>query len=161
MPSFDIVSKTDLQEIDNAINQVQREITTRYDFKNSKASIKHQDNEITVVADDDYKVDTVTEILRTKMVRRKLDCACLDYGKIEEAGGNTSRQIIKVKQGLNIDLAKKIVQHIKKERLKVQASIQGDQVRITGKKRDNLQQVIASVKSINVDLPLQYINFRD
>ncbi|MDQ6962611.1 MAG: YajQ family cyclic di-GMP-binding protein [Mariprofundaceae bacterium] len=161
MPSFDIVSKTDLQEVDNAINQVQREITTRYDFKNSKASIEHKENEITIVGDDEYKINTVTEILRTKMVRRKLDCQCLDYGKVETAGGNTCRQVIKVKQGLDIELAKKIVQHLKKEKLKVQASIQGDQVRITGKKRDDLQQAIASVKGIEVELPLQYINFRD
>ncbi|MDQ6974032.1 MAG: YajQ family cyclic di-GMP-binding protein [Mariprofundaceae bacterium] len=161
IPSFDIVCDVNEQEMDNAVNQVKKEITTRYDFKHSQASILLKDGQITLVGDDVNNLNTVAEILRAKMVRRKLEVNALEYGDIEAASGDTRRQIITVKQGVDKDSAKKIVKKIKDEKMKVQASIQGDQVRVTGKKRDDLQQTIALLKQAELDLPLQYDNFRD
>jgi hypothetical protein len=161
MPSFDVVCETDMQEMDNAVNQTRKEITTRYDFKGSKSSIELKDDMITVIGDDDYKLNTITEILRGKLVRRNLDPKCLDYGEAEDAGGSTKRQIITIKQGISQDLAKKIVKAIKQQKMKVQAAIQGDQVRVTGKKRDDLQAVITLMKGMDADRPLTFTNFRD
>ncbi|MDQ6950994.1 MAG: YajQ family cyclic di-GMP-binding protein [Mariprofundales bacterium] len=161
MPSFDIVCEIDLQEMRNAVNQVQKEITTRFDFKHSQSSIELADGSVTIVGDDDHKVNTVAEILRGKMVRRKLDANSLEYGSMEDASGGLKRQAITIKQGVSQELAKKIVKHIKQEKMKVQPSIQGDQVRITGKKRDDLQNAIALVRGMDNDRPLQFINFRD
>jgi uncharacterized protein YajQ (UPF0234 family) len=161
MPSFDIVSQTDMQEMNNAVNQVIKEITTRYDFKGGKASIELGDNSITAVGDDINKLNTVAEILRTRLVRRKLDPSCLEYGEPEDASGGCKRQVIAIKQGVSIDLAKKIVKQIKQKKMKVQASIQGDKVRISGKKRDDLQSVMAMVRAMDADRPLSFINFRD
>ncbi|NWF39707.1 YajQ family cyclic di-GMP-binding protein [Mariprofundus sp. NF] len=161
MPSFDIVSETDMQEMSNAVNQVVKEITTRYDFKGSKASIELGDNGITVVGDDINKLNTVTELLRAKLVRRKLEPSCLEYGDPQDASGGCKRQEISIKQGVSTELAKKIVKKIKEEKMKVQASIQGDQVRVTGKKRDDLQAAMALVKGVESDRPLSFTNFRD
>ncbi|MBL4775596.1 MAG: YajQ family cyclic di-GMP-binding protein [Mariprofundus sp.] len=161
MPSFDIVSETDMQEMSNAVNQVIKEITTRYDFKGSKASIELTGNNINVVGDDINKLNTVTEILRAKLVRRKLETSCLDYNDAEDASGGCKRQEILIKQGVSIDLAKKIVKMIKQEKMKVQASIQGEQVRVTGKKRDELQSVMSLVRGMDTDRPLSFTNFRD
>jgi len=161
MPSFDIVSETDMQEMSNAVNQVVKEITTRYDFKGSKASIELTESIITVVGDDVNKLNTIGEILRAKLVRRKLEPSCLEYGEPEDASGGTKRQKIQIKQGVSTDLAKKIVKKIKDEKMKVQASIQGDQVRVSGKKRDNLQAVMALVRGMEADRPLSFTNFRD
>ncbi len=161
MPSFDIVSETDMQEMTNAVNQVEKEITTRYDFKGSNASIELGENAITVVGDDLNKLNVVTEILRAKLVRRKLEPSCLEYGDPEDASGGCKRQSITIKQGISIELAKKIVKNIKQEKMKVQASIQGEQVRVTGKKRDDLQAVMALVGSMDTDRPLSFTNFRD
>ncbi|MDQ6992960.1 MAG: YajQ family cyclic di-GMP-binding protein [Mariprofundus sp.] len=161
MPSLDIVSETDMQEMTNAVNQVHKEITTRFDFKDSKASIELGSDAITVVGDDINKLNTVTEILRAKLVRRKLEPSCLDYGTVENASGDCKRQLIQIKQGVSTELAKSIVKLIKLEKMKVQASIQGDQVRITGKKRDDLQAVMALVRNIDSDRPLSFTNFRD
>ncbi|OIO67263.1 MAG: YajQ family cyclic di-GMP-binding protein [Zetaproteobacteria bacterium CG1_02_53_45] len=161
MPSFDVVSETDMQEMTNAVNQVIKEITTRFDFKGSKASIELGDDSITVVGDDINKMNTVTELLRAKLVRRNLDPKCLEYGDPQDASGSTKRQVITIKQGVSTELAKKIVKHIKDEKMKVQASIQGDQVRVTGKKRDDLQATMALVKGIDSDRPLSFTNFRD
>ena len=161
MPSFDIVSETDMQEMSNAVNQVIKEITTRYDFKGSKASIELGETSITAVGDDINKLNTVTEILRAKLVRRNLEPSCLEYGEAEDASGGTKRQVITIKQGVSTELAKKIVKKIKDEKMKVQASIQGDQVRVTGKKRDDLQSVMALVKGMDTDRPLSFTNFRD
>jgi hypothetical protein len=161
MPSFDIVSETNMQEMSNAVNQVIKEITTRYDFKGSKASIELGDNSITVVGDDLNKLNTVTEILRAKLVRRKLEPSCLEYAEPEDASGGCKRQDIQIKQGVSTELAKKIVKKIKDEKMKVQASIQGDQVRVNGKKRDDLQAVMALVKTMDTDRPLSFTNFRD
>jgi len=161
MPSFDIVCETDMQEMDNAVNQTQKEITTRFDFKGSNSSIGLDDSGITIKADDDYKLTTIGEILRAKMTRRNLDAKSLEYGEAENASGGSKRQHISVKQGISQDLAKDIVKHIKQEKMKVQASIQGDQVRVTGKKRDDLQEAIALIRGMDADRPLKFTNFRD
>ena len=161
MPSFDIVCETDMQEMDNAINQVKKEITTRYDFKNSNASIELEGHLITVCGDDEHKLDTVTEILRGKLVRRNLDPKCLEYGKKEDASGSSRRQKITIKQGISQELAKKIVKAVKDQKMKVQASIQGEQVRVTGKKRDDLQACMSLVRGMDADRPLHFTNFRD
>ncbi|MDQ6965018.1 MAG: YajQ family cyclic di-GMP-binding protein [Mariprofundales bacterium] len=161
MPSFDIVCETDMQEVSNACNQTHKEITTRYDFKNSSASITLNDGIFTIIGDDEHKVESVTEILRGKMVRRKLDPKLLEYGALEDASGGLKRQIITIKQGVERELAKRIVKQVKQEKMRVQAAIQGDQVRISGKKRDDLQAVIAMIRTMECDRPLQCINFRD
>jgi len=161
MPSFDVVSETDMQEMSNAVNQVEKEITTRYDFKGSNASIELGDNSIKIVGDDINKLNVVTEILRAKLVRRKLEPSCLEYGEPEDASGSCKRQEISIKQGVTTELAKKIVKAIKQEKMKVQASIQGEQVRVTGKKRDDLQAVMTLVRGMDVDRPLSFTNFRD
>ncbi len=161
MPSFDIVCEMDMQEMDNAVNQVKKEIATRYDFKHSKASIDLNDGVITLVGDDVNNLNTVAEILRAKMVRRKLEAKSLDYGEIEHASGDTRRQVVTIKQGVDKESAKKIVKHIKQEKMKVQAAIQGEQVRVTGKKRDDLQAVMALVRGMDIDRPLNFTNFRD
>ncbi len=161
MPSFDIASETSIQEVDNAVGNVQREISTRYDFKGSKTSIERKDNEITIAADDNYKLDQVQQMLKGHVTRRKLDSKALDFKTPEAASGNTLRQKVIIKQGVDQDHAKQIVKAIKDSKMKVQAAIQGDVVRITGKKRDDLQEAIALVKGMNLELPLQYINFRE
>jgi len=163
MPSFDVVCETDMQEIDNAVNQVRKEIATRYDFKGSQASIElnKDDQTITVIGDDDYRLNTVTEILRGKLVKRRLDPRCLDYGQVEDASGGLRRQHIGIRQGVSTELAKKIVKAIRQEKMKVQAAIQGDQVRVSGKKRDDLQAVMALIRGMDADRPLSFTNFRD
>ncbi|MDQ6975105.1 MAG: YajQ family cyclic di-GMP-binding protein [Mariprofundaceae bacterium] len=161
MPSFDIVCEINTHELQNAVDQAQREISTRYDFKGSNASILLNDGNIDLLAEDINRLHAVTEILRAKMVRRGLESKSLDYGEPERAAGDQQKQHIQVKQGVEQALAKSIVKQIKQEKLKVQAAIQGEQVRITGKKRDDLQSVIALVKKMDADRPLQCINFRD
>ncbi len=161
MPSFDIVSEIDMQEMDNAINQVKKEVATRYDFKGSNSSIDLADDGISVVGDSDARINTITEILRTKMVKRKLDSKCLEYGDVEDASGSSKRQQIGIKQGISSELAKKIVKLIKQEKVKVQAAIQGEQVRVTGKKRDDLQAVMTLVRGMDADRPLRFNNFRE
>ncbi|MEO5366400.1 MAG: YajQ family cyclic di-GMP-binding protein [Magnetococcus sp. WYHC-3] len=161
MPSFDIVSEVDLQEVDNAVNQAVKEIGTRYDFKGSHCEITREEAVITVVADDDYKREQVLDILKTRLLRRKVDIRSLDLGRVEAASGGLVRQVVTVKQGVDADLAKRIVKLIKDSKIKVQAAIQGEQVRVTGKKRDDLQEAIALVRAADLGLPLQFNNFRD
>ncbi|MBC8292812.1 MAG: YajQ family cyclic di-GMP-binding protein [Proteobacteria bacterium] len=161
MPSFDIVSQTDMQEVDNAVNSAQREIKQRYDFKGGKCSLELSAEVIKVTADDDFKLKQVHELLSSWLTRRKVDARSLDYGKAEEASGGSLRQEITVRQGIDQDTAKSISKKIRDAKLKVQAQIQGDQLRVSGKKRDNLQEVIELCKDLKVDLPLQYVNFRD
>ncbi|MDQ6980661.1 MAG: YajQ family cyclic di-GMP-binding protein [Ghiorsea sp.] len=161
MPSFDVVCEIDMQEMDNAVNQVKKEITTRYDFKHSKANIELADGVIKLTGDDVNNLNTVCEILRAKMVRRKLDAKSLEYGEPENASGDTKRQVLTIKQGVDKELAKKIVKLIKQEKMKVQAAIQGEQVRVTGKKRDELQAAMALVRQMDADRPLSFTNFRD
>lgn len=161
MPSFDIVSKTDVHEVDNALNSVTREIVQRFDFKGSKCSVERKENEITILADDDLKLKQMHELLRVHLTRRKLDAGALEFKTPEKASGNTLRQTILIKQGIDKDLAKTLVKEIKNSKLKVQAAIQGDELRVTGKKIDDLQETIALVKGLKIEQPLQYLNFRD
>ncbi|OUR79540.1 YajQ family cyclic di-GMP-binding protein [Alphaproteobacteria bacterium 46_93_T64] len=161
MPSFDIVSKTDLNEVENALNNVRREIETRYDFKGSNCSIERSESVLTILADDDLKLKQMHELLQGHMTRRNVDAAVLEYKTVEQAAGQSVRQQVVVREGLDKELAKKLVKLIKGSKIKVQVAIQGDELRVTGKKRDELQQVIAFCKEQDTDMPLQYINFRD
>ena len=161
MPSFDIVSEVDLAEADNAVQNVVREITTRYDFKGSKSTIEMKEGLITIFADDDMKLRQMHEILQGNMQKRGIEPGSLDYQTEEPAAGQSVRQKVLLRQGIDKELAKKIVKAIKGEKLKVQAAIQGEELRITGKKRDDLQDVIAFVKAMKNEQPLQYKNFRD
>lgn len=161
MPSFDIVSKTDLAEVENAVQGVAREIGTRFDFKGSKCSIERKDALITILADDDMKLRQMQELLRGYMVRRKLDASALDFKEPQKASGNALRQEVAVKQGIDQALAKRIAKEIKDAKLKVQVAIQGDELRVSGKKKDDLQEAIALVRSQKIEQPLQYVNFRD
>jgi hypothetical protein len=161
MPSFDIVSKTEIAEVDNAIQGMLREIGTRFDFKGSKCTVERKDNVITINADDDMKLRQMQDLLKGYVTRRKLDSRALEFKPPEKATGNTLRQIVTVKQGIDSALAKEIVKGIKDSKLKVQAAIQGDELRVSGKKRDDLQEAIQLVKSMKIDQPLQFMNFRD
>lgn len=161
MPSFDVVSEVDLAEVDNALQNVQREIGQRFDFKGSKCSVERKESELIVIADDELKLRQMHELLKGHLTRRGVDAAALEFGNPEKASGNTLRQVIVVKQGIGRDLAKEITKAIKDSKLKVQAAIQGDTVRVTGKKRDDLQDAIALLKELKAKQPLQYVNFRD
>lgn len=161
MPSFDIVSKTDLAEVDNALDGVRREISTRFDFKGSKCTMERKDEAITLIADDEMKLRQVQELLRGYFVRRKLDAKALDFADSQRASGNTVRQIVTVKQGIDRELAKSIVKAVKDSKLKVQPAIQGDELRITGKKKDDLQAVMTLVRGLEADRPVQFVNFRE
>jgi uncharacterized protein YajQ (UPF0234 family) len=161
VPSFDIVSKTDLAEVDNALDGVRREIGTRFDFKGSKATLERKEAAITIVADDEMKLRQVQELVRGYFARRKLDPKALDYGDPERASGNTVRQVVAVKQGIDRDLARIVIKAIKDAKLKVQAAIQGDELRISGKKKDDLQAAITLVRGLETDRPVQFVNFRD
>lgn len=160
MPSFDVVSEIDNHELTNAIDQANREISNRFDFKGTNSRIENKDNILTLIAPAEFQVKQITDILQTKLSKRQIDVKCLDFGQIQESN-NEARQQVAVRQGIDKELAKKIVKLIKETKLKVQANIQGEQVRVTGKKRDDLQDVIALLKEKNLELPLQYTNFRD
>ncbi len=161
MPSFDIVSEVDMHELVNSIDQANRELTTRFDFRGVDASYeKSGETGITLAADADFQLAQMVEMLKTKMVKRGIDVKCLEV-KEHYGSGKQVKQEVVVRQGLDKDLAKKIVKMIKDAKLKVQAAIQGDQVRVTGKKRDDLQTVIAFLKEADLNMPLQYNNFRD
>ena len=161
MPTFDIVSKTDLAEVDNALHGMVREIGQRFDFKGSKCTIERLENVLTVNADDALKLKQMHELLKTHLTRRKLDAGALEFKDPEKASGNTVRQTIIVRQGVAADLAKRIVREIKDGKLKVQVAIQGDELRVSGKKRDDLQAAIQLVRGLQIEQPLQYVNFRD
>ncbi len=161
MPSFDVVSQVDRQEIDNAVNQTRKEISQRYDFKGTKTTIDIEKDSLHVVSDDDFKVKAVVDVLQSKFVRRGISLKALVYGKIEPAAGGLAKQTITVQQGIDADHARQLVKLVKDTKLKVQTQIQGDQLRISGKKRDDLQQVIQLLKAQDFDLPLQFLNFRD
>ena len=161
MPSFDIVSRVDLAEVDNAIAGMTREIGTRFDFKGSKCTIARQEGILTIYADDELKLKQMHELLKVHLTRRKVDPAALDYRTPEKASGNTLRQTIVLRQGVDATLARQLIREIKDSKLKVQVSIQGDELRVTGKKRDDLQAAIAVARSLKIEQPLQYVNFRD
>jgi cyclic-di-GMP-binding protein len=161
MPSFDIVSRVDLSEVDNAIAGITREITTRFDFKGSKCAVERNEGEITLVADDDLKLKQMHELLKVHLTRRKVEPGALDYKAPEKAAGNTVRQAIALKQGIGADLARQLVREIKDSKLKVQAAVQGGELRVSGKKRDDLQSAITLIRGMKIEQPLQYINFRE
>ena len=161
MPSFDVVSKLNMAEVDNALAGITREVTTRFDFKGSKCSVERADHSITIAADDDMKLKQMHELLAVYFTRRQVDPKVIEYKTVEKASGNTVRQTATIKEGIDQTLAKKLVKEIKDSKIKVQAAIQGDELRITGKKRDDLQEAIALLKKMELDQPLQYVNFRD
>ena len=161
MPSFDIVSRVDFQEIDNAIANALREITNRYDFKGSNTTVERSEKVITIVTDDDLKLSQVNDILISHFVRRKLDPLALGKKDKEKAGGDRIRQTISLVEGIEQDIAKKITSEIKSSKMKVQAKINGNELRIDGKKRDDLQAAMQLIEDLNVGIPLQFINFRD
>lgn len=161
MPSFDVVSEADMTEVRNAVDQANKEVSTRFDFKGSDARIEQKELELTIYADDDFKVAQVREVLLGKLAKRNVDLRFLEKGKEERISGDKLKQINTIRKGVTGDLAKKIVRLIKDSKLKVQASIQGDAVRVTGAKRDTLQDVIALLKKEVADAPLSFNNFRD
>ena len=160
MPSFDIVSKVDMQEVDNAVNQTVKEIIQRYDFKGSKSEVTLEQNTVKILADDDFRLKAIVDILQSKFIKRGLSLKALEYGKAETASGGMVRQIITVQQGISKEKGKIVCAHIKESKLKVQAQIQDDQVRVTGKNIDDLQEVIQLMKGKDVGVELQFINFR-
>lgn len=161
MPSFDIISKIDPQELDNALNQARKELKQRYDFKGTDASVELSDTTIVLKANSEGRVDAVWDVVTTKLVKRKVPLEAFTMGKQEPAGGKMVRQVVTVQQGIPAEAAKKIVKLIKDKKMKVQISIQGDTVRISGKKRDHLQDAIAAVKEADLGVATQYVNFRD
>ena len=160
MPSFDTVSEVDVQEVSNAVDQANREVGNRYDFKGSCAKVEHSDNQLSLQADNEFQLEQVKDILHKKLAKRNINLGSLDEGKLETSN-NQARQILIVQQGIHQEIARKIVKLVKDSKLKVQVSIQGDKVRVNGKKRDDLQSAISLLKEAPIDLPLQYINFRD
>ncbi len=161
MPSFDIVSRVDLAEVDNALAGIAREIATRFDFKGSKCAIERRDGDMVLVADDDLKLKQMHELLKVHLTRRKVDPAALDYRKPEKASGNSLRQTIVIRQGIGADLARQLLRELKDAKLKVQAAVQGGEIRVTGKQRDDLQAAIAVIRRRGIEQPLQYVNFRE
>lgn len=161
MPSFDIVSRLEMAEVDNALAALTREIATRFDFKGSKSSVTRTEGALTIAADDDLKLKQMHELLKMHLTRRKVDTGALEFKPPEKAAGNSVRQTVVLRQGIDKDLAKEIVRDIKDSKLKVQVTIQGDELRVTGKKRDDLQDAIARLRALKIEQPLQYLNFRD
>lgn len=161
MPSFDIMSEVNQVEVRNALDQANKELSTRFDFKGSDARVEQKEKTLTLFADDDFKLSQVTDILTAKLAKRSVDVRSLKYGDVEKVSGNKVKQVVTVREGIEQELAKKIVKLLKDSKLKVQASIQGEAVRVSGGKRDDLQSAIALVKKSITDFPLQYGNFRD
>jgi uncharacterized protein YajQ (UPF0234 family) len=163
MPSFDVVSRVDMQEMDNAVNQVKKEITTRFDFRGSKTEIEldRKESKISLLTEDDMKLRAIKDMLIAKVVRRSIDAEALDFGTPEKAGGDMLKQVVTIVNGIDIDTARKVVKTVKDTKIKVQAAIQGEEVRITGKKRDDLQDAINALKEADFGMPLQYVNFRE
>ena len=161
MPSFDVISKINYQEFDNALSNCLREISNRYDFKGLNISIERKDKTIISLATDELKLKQVNELLETHLVRRKVDPRVLSIKNSEGASGGAIRQVSELKEGISQENAKKVIADIKKLKLKIQIKIQGEELRIEGKKRDDLQQSISAIKSINIQLPIEFVNFRD
>ncbi|MEO5699676.1 MAG: YajQ family cyclic di-GMP-binding protein [Casimicrobiaceae bacterium] len=161
MPSFDIVSEVNQVEVRNAIDQANKELSTRFDFKGSDARVEQKEKTLTLYADDEFKLSQVTDIVTGKLAKRGVDVRALKHGDIEKVSGNKVKQVVTVREGIEQDLSKKVVKLVKDSKLKVQASIQGEAVRVSGAKRDDLQGVIALVKKSITDFPVQFTNFRD
>jgi uncharacterized protein YajQ (UPF0234 family) len=161
MPSFDIVSEVNQVELRNALDQANKEISTRFDFKGSDARVEHKDKELVLYADNDFKLKQVTDVLTGKLAKRGVDVRSLKFGGVEKIGGDKVKQVAALRIGIEPDLAKRIVKSIKESKLRVQASIQGDAVRVSGGKKDELQNAIALVRKTVTDIPVQFGNFRD
>jgi cyclic-di-GMP-binding protein len=161
MPSFDIVSRLDLAEVDNALAGLAREIGTRFDFKGSKSAVTREQLALTIIADDELKLKQLHELLKVHMTRRKVDPGALDFKPAEKAAGQTLRQAVALRQGIDQTLGKQILRELKDSKLKLQASIQGDELRVSGKKRDDLQAAIQLIRGLKLEQPLQYVNFRE
>ena len=161
MPSFNVISKINHQEFDNAVTNCLREISNRFDFKGLHISIERKDNLITIIAPDELKLRQTTELLQTHLIRRKVDPRVLIVKSSESASGESIRQLNELKEGISQENAKKIIANIKKLKLKIQIKIQGDELRVDGKKKDELQEVISVIKSIDIGLPIEFVNFRD
>ncbi|MEQ8427536.1 MAG: YajQ family cyclic di-GMP-binding protein [Gammaproteobacteria bacterium] len=160
MPSFDVVSEIEQHELTNAIDQANREIGNRFDFKGTDSKVELNDDSLQITSASEFQVKQIKDILENKISKRGIDVRCLEYGDIEE-NNNQARQTVTIRKGIDSDLARKIVKLVKDSKMKVQASIQGDQVRVSGKKRDDLQEAIAAIKAAKYSLPLQFTNFRD
>ncbi|OFW56101.1 MAG: YajQ family cyclic di-GMP-binding protein [Actinobacteria bacterium RBG_16_64_13] len=163
MPSFDVVSRVDLQEMDNAVNQVKKEISTRFDFRGSKTSIDldRKEAKIQILTEDDMKLRAVKDMLIAKVVRRSIEAEALTFGPHEKAGGDMVKQTVTITNGIDIETARKVVKLVKETKLRVQAAIQGEEVRVTGKNRDDLQDAIHALKEADFEMPLQFVNFRE
>lgn len=160
MPSFDVVSEVDMHEVSNAVDQTNREVGNRFDFKGTDSRVERTDNVLTIHSESEFQVQQVLDILHQKLAKRGVDIASLEQGEIQTRG-NRASVAITIRQGIDQDTARQLIKHIKSSKLKVQGSIQGDKVRVTGKKRDDLQASISALRDAGVDLPLQFINFRD
>ncbi len=160
MPSFDVVSEVDKHELTNAVDQTNREVSNRFDFKGTNARVERNDNALTVIAAVEFQIKQIVDILQGRMTKRGIDIDCLDFQEITESN-NEARQNVTVREGIEKDVARKMIKLIKDSKLKVQAQIQQNQLRVSGKKRDDLQSVIVELKAAKLGLPLQYVNFRD
>jgi uncharacterized protein YajQ (UPF0234 family) len=160
MPTFDVVSEVDMHEVTNAVDQANREVRTRFDFKGTDSSFSREGEAITLKSESDFQLKQMLDMLQGKLNKRGIDIACLAIAE-PELVGKEARQTVTIRQGLETELSRKIVKMLKESKLKVQGAIQGDKVRVTGKKRDDLQEVIATLREAKFDMPLQYINFRD
>ena len=158
--SFDVVSRVDNQELDNALNQARKEIENRFDFKHSKTSIESDGKKITLVSDDELKMRNVVDVLQSKAVRRGIDVKAFEFGPVESALGGTVRQVVTLRSGISKDQGRALTAHIKGLRLKVNAQIQDEQIRVSGKNKDDLQKVINSLREMNFEVPLQFVNYR-
>jgi cyclic-di-GMP-binding protein len=161
MPSFDIVSQVNEVELRNAVEQANKEIRNRFDFKGSDARVEQAEHELTLYADDEFKLNQVYDVLVARLAKRGVDVRALDRGNSEKLGGDKLKQLLTVRTGVDQELARKLVKHIKDSRLKVQASVQGDAVRVAGAKKDALQEAIQLARKLVTDFPLQFVNFRD
>ena len=161
MPSFDIVSEVNQVEVRNAVDQTNKEVSTRFDFKGSDARVEHADKTLTLYADDDFKLKQVTDILTGKLTKRGVDVRALKHGTVEKISGNKVKQPVTIRVGIEQELSKKIVKLIKDSKMKVQVAIQGAELRVTGKKRDDLQAAIGLIRELKIEQPLQYVNFRE
>ena len=161
MPSFDVVSKTDMTEVDNALNGVMRETQQRFDLKGTKCGIERADSTLTITADDELKLKQMHELLQIYFSRREVDSKALDFKPPEDATQGSLRQTVEIKQGIDREIASKITKGVKGSKIKVQVSVQGDELRVNGKKRDDLQEAIAFIKELPIEQPIQYVNFRD
>jgi len=158
--SFDVVSKVDPQELDNALNQTRKEIAGRFDFKNSKTEIESAETTITILSDDELKLKNVIDILQTKLLKRGIDLKSFAYGKVEPATGSAVRQVVTVKSGIAKEKIKPLVEAVKASKLKVQAQYQDEQIRVSAKSKDDLQKILAILRGLDFELPLQFVNFR-